>query len=239
MIIKRDIYLKQLIESIGNGMIKIITGLRRCGKSFLLLNLFHNYLLTNGTPPSHIIEISLDDWANKELRKPDSMLEYVKKQITDEAPYYLCIDEVQLLDEFADVLNSFLHIRNLDVYVTGSNSRFLSSDVVTEFRGRGDEIHIHPLCFREFVSAYSGNEEEAWEEFVLYGGLPALVSLPTPAKKTEYLKHLFRNIPRTLRDLQLCFCLKRGSYCYIYKMSEVSIGIPSCTFSYIRRNRRG
>ncbi len=194
MIIQRDIYLQQLIESIGNGMIKIITGLRRCGKSFLLLDLFHNYLLSNGTPPSHIIEISLDDWANKELRNPDSMLEYVKRQITDDAPYYLCIDEVQLLDEFADILNSFLHIRNLDVYVTGSNSRFLSSDVVTEFRGRGDEIHIHPLCFREFVSAYSRSEEEAWEEYVLYGGLPALVSLPTPAKKTEYLKHLFRNV---------------------------------------------
>ena len=194
MIIKRDIYLQQLIDSMGNGMIKVITGLRRCGKSFLLLELFHDYLLSKGVLPSHIIEISLDDRANRALRNPDAMLEFVKSKITDSTTYYLCIDEVQLLDEFEDVLNSFLHIRNMDVYVTGSNSKFLSSDVITEFRGRGDEIRIHPLCFREFVTVFPGSEEEAWEEYILYGGLPALCTLPTVTKKTEYLKHLFRSV---------------------------------------------
>ncbi len=194
MIIKRDGYLQQLVDSIGNGMIKVVTGVRRCGKSFLLMELFHDFLLSRGVSSEHILEVALDDLSNKVLRNPTAMLDFVKSQIKDNQPYYLFLDEVQLLTDFEEVLNSFLHIRNLDIYVTGSNSRFLSSDVITEFRGRGDEIRIHPLCFREFMAAYSGSEEEAWEEYVLYGGMPAIFSLPTAAKKSEYLKHLFRNV---------------------------------------------
>ena len=133
-----------------------------------------------------------DDRSNKHLRNPDTMLEYVKGKITDKGQFYLFLDEVQMMDEFEDVLNSFLHIRNIDVYVTGSNSKFLSSDIITEFRGRGDEIRIHPLCYREFVSAFKGSEEAAWEAYVTYGGMPAILSLPTVQKKSDYLKHLFR-----------------------------------------------
>lgn len=145
MKIKRDIYLDRLIRREKNGLIKIVTGVRRCGKSYLLFNLFHNYLLEKGVREDHIIEIALDDRSNKELRDPDNMLKYVKERIVDKDTYYIILDEVQLLAEFEDVLNSFMHIRNADVYVTGSNSKFLSSDLVTEFRGRGDEIRIYPL----------------------------------------------------------------------------------------------
>ena len=150
MEIKRDIYLDRLIRREKNGLIKVVTGVRRCGKSYLLFNLFHNYLLDKGVQENHIIEIALDDRSNKELRDPDNMLKYIKERIVDRDTYYIILDEVQLLAEFEDVLNSFMHIRNADVYVTGSNSKFLSSDLVTEFRGRGEEIRIHPLSFREF-----------------------------------------------------------------------------------------
>ena len=149
MEIKRDIYLNRLIQREKNGLIKVVTGVRRCGKSYLLFTLFHNYLLDKGVKEDHIIEIALDDRSNKDLRDPDNMLKYVKEQIVDQDTYYIILDEVQLLNEFEDVLNSFLHIRNADVYVTGSNSKFLSSDVITEFRGRGDEIRVYPLSFRE------------------------------------------------------------------------------------------
>ena len=158
MEIRRDMYLNRLIRKEKNGLIKVVTGIRRCGKSYLLFNLFHNYLVSKGVPENHIIEVALDDRSNKDLRDPDRMLEYVKGQITDSDTYYIILDEVQLLAEFEDVLNSFLHIRNADVYVTGSNSRFLSSDVITEFRGRGDEIRIYPLSFREYCSVYDGSE---------------------------------------------------------------------------------
>ena len=154
MKIKRDIYLDRLIRREKNGLIKIVTGVRRCGKSYLLFNLFHNYLLEKGVREDHIIEIALDDRSNKELRDPDNMLKYVKERIVDKDTYYIILDEVQLLAEFEDVLNSFMHIRNADVYVTGSNSKFLSSDLVTEFRGRGDEIRLYPLSFREYFSVY-------------------------------------------------------------------------------------
>ena len=157
MQIKRQSYLNRLINKKGNGLIKVVTGIRRSGKSYLLFNLFHEHLLDVGVDESHIIEIALDDRMNKGLRNPDNMLEYVNGRITDKDMYYIILDEVQLLDEFEDVLNSFLHIRNADVYVTGSNSKFLSSDVITEFRGRGDEIRIYPLSFAEFYSAYDGD----------------------------------------------------------------------------------
>lgn len=194
MEIKRDLYLNKLIRKKHNGLIKVITGVRRCGKSYLLFTLFHNHLLDNGIDENHIIEVALDDRSNKELRDPDNMLRYVKERITDHEQYYIILDEVQLLDEFEDVLNSFLHIRNADIYVTGSNSRFLSSDVITEFRGRGDEIRVYPLNFREFVSVYEGSQDEAWDDYFNYGGLPLVLSMDTVEDKVEYLTSLFQKV---------------------------------------------
>lgn len=194
MEIKRDIYLDRLIRREKNGLIKVVTGVRRCGKSYLLFNLFHNYLLDKGVQENHIIEIALDDRSNKELRDPDNMLKYVKERIVDRETYYIILDEVQLLAEFEDVLNSFMHIRNADVYVTGSNSKFLSSDLVTEFRGRGDEIRIYPLSFREYYSVYEGSADEAWDDYFTYGGLPLILSRETPEEKAEYLTSLFQKV---------------------------------------------
>lgn len=194
MDIKRDSYLQKLISREKNGMIKVITGVRRCGKSYLLFRIFHRYLLEKGIDESHIIEIALDDRSNIKLRDPDCMLAYIKEKICDDEDYYIILDEVQLLREFEDVLNSLLHIRNADVYVTGSNSRFLSSDVITEFRGRGDEVRIYPLNFREYVSAYDGSKEEAWDDYVMYGGLPFILNRKTPEDKEDYLISLFQTV---------------------------------------------
>lgn len=194
MQIKRQSYLNKLINKKGNGLIKVVTGIRRSGKSYLLFNLFHEHLLNVGVDESHIIEIALDDRTNIKLRNPDNMLEYVKGRITDKDMYYIILDEVQLLEEFEDVLNSFLHIRNADVYVTGSNSKFLSSDVITEFRGRGDEIRVYPLSFREFMSVYDGTVDEGWDDYFNYGGLPLVLSCPTPEEKSEYLISQFRKV---------------------------------------------
>ena len=154
MEIKRDIYLDQLIDSKHNGMIKIITGMRRCGKSYLLFTLFYNYLIAEGVEDDHIIQVDLEDRRNKALRNPDALLEYIDGKMTDSQMYYILLDEVQHVNEFEDVLNSYLKVKNADVYVTGSNSKFLSKDVITEFRGRGEEIKVSPLCFREFMSVY-------------------------------------------------------------------------------------
>ncbi len=194
MEIKRDLYLNKLIRKKNNGLIKIVTGVRRCGKSYLLFNLFHNHLLEEGVDENHIIEVALDDRSNKELRNPDNMLKFVKERITGKETYYIILDEVQLLDEFEDVLNSLLHIRNADIYVTGSNSKFLSSDLITEFRGRGDEIRIYTLSFREFVSVYDGSLDEAWDEYFNYGGLPLILSMETVEDKIEYLTSLFQKV---------------------------------------------
>jgi len=194
MEIKRDLYLNRLIRREKNGLIKVVTGVRRCGKSYLLFNLFHDYLIEKGVAEDHIIEVALDDRSNKELRDPDQMLAYLKDRIKDKETYYIILDEVQLLSEFEDVLNSLLHIRNADVYVTGSNSRFLSSDVITEFRGRGDEIRMYPLSFREFCSAYPGSEEDAWEDYYTYGGLPLILTRETDEEKAEYLINLFQKV---------------------------------------------
>lgn len=194
MEIKRDLYLNRLIRRENNGLIKVVTGVRRCGKSYLLFNLFHNYLIEKGVAEDHIIEVALDDRSNKELRDPDQMLAYLKDRIKDKETYYIILDEVQLLSEFEDVLNSLLHIRNADVYVTGSNSKFLSSDVITEFRGRGDEIRMYPLSFREFSSAYPGSEEDAWEDYYTYGGLPLILTRETDEEKAEYLINLFQKV---------------------------------------------
>ena len=159
-----------------------------------MLNLFHNHLLEEGVDEEHIIEVALDDRSNKELRNPDNMLKFVKERIVDKETYYIILDEVQLLEEFEDVLNSFLHIRNADIYVTGSNSKFLSSDLITEFRGRGDEIRIYTLSFREFVSVYDGSLDEAWDEYFNYGGLPLILSMEAVEDKIEYLTSLFQKV---------------------------------------------
>ena len=194
MEIKRDQYLQQLIESRQNGFIKVITGIRRCGKSYLLNVLFYHYLLENGVADDHIIRVDLEDRMNKDLRDPDAMLHYVHDRIKDKELYYIIIDEVQLMDEFVDVLNSFLHIDNADTYVTGSNSHFLSSDIPTEFRGRGETIHVYPLSFSEFYSAIGGNKQDAWREYYTYGGLPLIQSFDTEQKKINYLKDLFETV---------------------------------------------
>lgn len=194
MEIKRDRYLNRLIESRHNGFIKVITGIRRCGKSYLLNVLFYHYLLDNGVADDHIIRIDLEDRLNKELRDPDVMLHYVHNQIKDNEPYYIIIDEVQMMDEFVDVLNSSRHIQNADTYVTGSNSHFLSSDIPTEFRGRGETIHINPLSFFEYYSVIGGDKIDAWRNYYTYGGLPHILSFDTEQKKINYLKDLFETV---------------------------------------------
>ena len=192
MVIKRDIHLNKLIDSKHNGMIKVVTGIRRCGKSYLLFNLFCQHLKEAGITDDHIIKVDLEDRRNKELRDPDALLRYIDSRMTDQQMYYILLDEVQHVNDFEDVLNSYLKIENADVYVTGSNSRFLSTDVITEFRGRGDEIRIAPLCFREFMTVYQGTKEKGLEEYMLYGGLPKILDYPIIERKMEYLKSLFR-----------------------------------------------
>ena len=194
MEIKRDSYLEQLKIRKDNGMIKIITGIRRCGKSFLLFVLFKKYLLESGIDSDHIIEIALDGIENEELRDPKKCYQYIKDVMKDEQKYYLLLDEVQFMPRFEEVLNSLLRISNIDVYVTGSNSKFLSSDIVTEFRGRGDEIRIDPLSFAEFYGAFDGDYDDAWEEYMTYGGLPQVAGFRVERQKAEYLKNIFANV---------------------------------------------
>lgn len=194
MEIQRNGYLQQLVLKKDNGMIKIITGIRRCGKSYLLFTLFKRYLLNSGIDAEHIIEIALDGIENEELRNPKECYRYIKNVMKDEGRYYLLLDEVQFMPRFEEVLNSLLRMSNIDVYVTGSNSKFLSSDIVTEFRGRGDEIRIYPLSFAEFYSAYEGDYDDAWNEYMIYGGLPQVASFQTERQKAEYLKNIFTNV---------------------------------------------
>ena len=184
--IKRDAYLQQLTMRKDNGMIKVITGIRRCGKSFLLFNIFKRYLQENGVAADHIIEIALDGIENEELRDPKVCFKYIKDAMKDDDKYYLLLDE--------EVLNSLLRMSNIDVYVTGSNSKFLSSDIVTEFRGRGDEIRIYPLSFAEFYSVYKGDYDDAWDDYMTYGGLPQVVGLQSERQKADYLKNIFANV---------------------------------------------
>ena len=191
MEIKRDRYLNLLIRKQHNGLIKVITGMRRCGKSYLLFTLFKDYLLSEGIEKSHIIEIAFDAYENKQYRDPDVLYPYLKEQIKDDGMYYVLLDEVQLLGEFEAILNSLTRMKNVDVYVTGSNARFLSKDVITEFRGRGDEVHMYPLSFAEFMSVYPGTKQDGWNEYVLYGGLPLVLSFATPDQKIAFLKSLF------------------------------------------------
>lgn len=192
MIIQRKKYLDMLISGEGNGLVKIVTGIRRCGKSFLLFRLFHDYLIKKGVQENHIIELSLDDYRNKKLRTPDLLLDYIDSHIQNDAGvHYVILDEVQLVDDFVEVVLSLMHNSKLDVYVSGSNSKFLSKDVVTEFRGRGDEIRVWPLSFAEFYSAVGGDKISAWNEYYTYGGLPQILEFDSETKKINYLKNLY------------------------------------------------
>lgn len=194
MIIKRDYYLNQLIASQHNGLIKIVTGLRRSGKSYLLFHLFGDYLKEQGIPDDHIIKVDLEDRRNAPLRDPDALLAHIDSKMVDDKMYYILLDEVQHVPEFEDVLNSYLKVENADIYVTGSNSRFLSTDIISEFRGRGDQIHVYPLSFREFMSVDSRHPIEAWTDYYTYGGLPHILTLETPKKKIDYIKRLYSTV---------------------------------------------
>ncbi len=189
--IKRDKYLNDLINRMHNGMIKVVTGIRRCGKSYLIFNIFKNYLIGQGVLESHIITVELDQRKDRKYRNPDTLLDFIEDSITDQEPYYILLDEVQMLEEFEEVLNSLLHITNVDIYVTDSNSKFLSKDVITEFRGRGDDIHIYPLTFKEFMQVYEGDVYHGWAEYTVYGGLPLTVTMKSEEQKIRYLEKLF------------------------------------------------
>lgn len=191
--ISRDAYLNKLINKKNNRMIKVITGVRRCGKSYLLDPIFKNYLLNIGVKKNHIIKLELDSIENVDYREPKKLYNYVMEQVKDNETYYILLDEIQLVSDFESVLNSFLRKENLDVFVTGSNSKFLSSDVITEFRGRGDEIRVYPLTFKEFLSVFEGTKEEAWNKYITYGGMPYSIMLETTEEKSKYLKDLFEN----------------------------------------------
>ena len=192
MIIQRKKYLDMLISGEGNNLVKIVTGVRRCGKSFLLFKLFRNYLIEKGVDEQHIIELSLDDLRNKKLRNPETLLEYIDSHLlNDKKTTFIILDEVQLVQDFVEVLLSLLHTPFVDVYVSGSNSKFLSKDVVTEFRGRGDEIRVFPLSFSEFYSAVGGDKSEVWKEYYTYGGLPQILEFDSEKKKSDYLKNLY------------------------------------------------
>lgn len=206
IMIKRDFYLDELKNKMHNGMIKVVTGIRRCGKSYLLFKIFVDYLIAQGVDKQHIIKVDLEDRRNKELRDPDKLLNYIDSKMQDEKMYYILLDEVQHVPEFEEVLNSYLHVENADVYVTGSNSKFLSKDVITEFRGRGDEIRVKPLNFTEFVSVYNGSEDKALEEYLLYGGLPKVVLTKDPLQKEKYLKDLFATT--YIRDIKERYKIK-------------------------------
>ena len=189
--IKRDLYLNKIINRRENGLIKIITGIRRCGKSYLLDPLFKNYLLADGVKEDHIIKLELDRVENEKYRDSRALNEYIRSLIKDKDMYYVILDEIQLVKGFEFVLNGLLYEKNIDVYVTGSNSKFLSSDIITEFRGRGDQIKVNPLSFAEFLSAFNGDKYEAWNEYVTYGGMPLILSKKNDEEKSQYLKELF------------------------------------------------
>lgn len=191
MKIGRDVYLNKLISKRHNGLIKVVTGMRRCGKSYLLFNLFKEYLVNEGVAENHIIEIAFDSFENKRYRAPEVLFPYIMEKMSDERMYYVLLDEVQMLDDFESVLNSLGRKQNVDVYVTGSNAKFLSKDIITEFRGRGDEVHMYPLTFGEFMSVYDGDKQEGWRDYVLFGGIPLVLGFETADQKSDFLKSLF------------------------------------------------
>lgn len=207
MVIKRDSYLDKILSRRHNGMIKVITGMRRCGKSYLLFNLFSEYLLNEGIPADHIIKIDLEDRRNKELRNPDKLLTHLDSLMRDSDMYYILLDEVQMVYEFEDVLNSYLKISNADVYVTGSNARFLATDIITEFRGRGDEVRVRPLSFREYMTVESDKDkDQRLIDYMTYGGLPQVALMDDDVQKEDYLKSLF--LRTYLRDIKERYQLK-------------------------------
>ena len=191
MEICRDVYLNKLISKKHNGLIKVVTGMRRCGKSYLLFNLFKEYLTKEGVAENHIIEIAFDSFENKKYRDPEVLFPYLMEKISDDEMYYVLLDEVQMLDDFESVLNSLGRKKNVDVYVTGSNAKFLSKDIITEFRGRGDEVHMYPLTFSEFMSVYDGDKQQGWRDYVLFGGIPLVLGFETADQKSDFLKSLF------------------------------------------------
>ena len=191
MLIHRDHYLRRLIARRHNGMVKVITGIRRSGKSFLLFEIFKQYLLDQGIASDHILGLQLDRFENRRYRDPEELMTYLNERIIDDRMYYILLDEVQMLDHFSEVLNSFLYRKNIDLYVTGSNSKFLSTDVLTEFRGRGDEVHIFPLSFSEFMQVCNEDISEAWRQYATYGGLPQVVLMQEEEQKSAFLKRLF------------------------------------------------
>lgn len=190
MEIRRDTYLNELISKRHNGLIKVITGVRRCGKSYLLFDLFREYLRKSQVPDDHIIEMAFDAYENKKYRDPEIFFPYLAERINDQDQYYVLLDEVQLLGDFESILNSLVRRKNVDVYVTGSNAKFLSKDIITEFRGRGDEVHMYPLTFAEFMSVYEGEKADGWRDYVLYGGIPLVLTFTTPDQKGDFLKSL-------------------------------------------------
>ena len=223
--IKRNSYLKQLISGKQNGLIKIVTGIRRCGKSYLLFKIFRNHLLEQGVTPDHIISLALDDILNEEYCDPKKLVLYIKENIKDSQIHYVLPDEVQMVDNFVGALNSLLHIDNVDVYVTGSNSKFLSSDIATEFRGRGDEIRIYPLSFSEFLSEYNGDKNDAWRDYITYGGLPLILSLESSQQKSNYLHNLYQTV--YLKDLIDRNGIKKAvEFDALTKVMASSIGSP-------------
>ena len=230
--IKRDFYLNQLIKKDGNGQIKVITGIRRCGKSYLLKKIFYKYLLKNNDR-DHIIYIPLDIKENEPLLDGNKFLEYVKSLIKDKKKYYLLVDEIQKMDDFVPVLNTFLYEDNIDVYVTGSNAKLLSKDIITEFRGRGDEIHVYPLSFIEYMSVFEGDQYEGYEQYSIYGGLPYTLSFENDNERSKYLKLLFEET--YIRDI-----LERNKITNIDELNEllniVSSQIGSLTNPYNLQN---
>ena len=223
--IKRNSYLKQLISGKQNGLIKIVTGIRRCGKSYLLFKIFRNHLLEQGVTPDHIISLALDDILNEEYCDPKKLVLYIKENIKDSQIHYVLLDEVQMVDNFVGALNSLLHVDNVDVYATGSNSKFLSSDIATEFRGRGDEIRIYPLSFSEFLSEYNGDKNDAWRDYITYGGLPLILSLESSQQKSNYLHNLYQTV--YLKDLIDRNGIKKAvEFDALTKVMASSIGSP-------------
>lgn len=192
--IKRDLYLKRLIDRMDNGSIKVITGIRRCGKSVLLFDIFAEHLKSVGIDDAHILKYALDDIKMRKFRDPEKLYDDITAKLVDQGRYYLLLDEIQFVDDFSELMNSLIRLKNVDTYVTGSNSRFLSSDILTEFRGRGDEVRVYPLSFSEFYSAKGGDKYEAWDEYHLYGGMPALFERVSDEQKSEYLKSLMSKV---------------------------------------------